>query len=160
MDALGQYVISVATAAILCGMVLKIIPKGINQELLKILCGLFLAFTLISPLRELQPEKLDLQAWLDSFSAEEFSKAGQEEARRDLEGIISQQTQAYILDKAKELGADIQVNVYLSGDPYPIPEAVIITGRISSEQKIRLECVLEDELGIPKEFHTWKESPR
>ena len=48
MEGLRQYVISVTTAAIVCGMLTAVLKKGTMQSLVKLLCGFFLGTALAS----------------------------------------------------------------------------------------------------------------
>ncbi len=157
MEAAKQYVMSVTACGILCGMILKLVPKNASRDLIKILCGMALVFTLIDPLEGLRGENLDLSNILENTSGKEYTSAGIYESRLSLEAIIRKQVEAYILEKAEEIEADIQVKVYLSGDEYPIPEAVVVQGEVSAQAKEKLEKILEKDLGIAKEFQTWKE---
>ena len=49
MEALRQYVISVVAAAMLCGIVVRLFPNGSGKQVGKLICGLFLAYTVLSP---------------------------------------------------------------------------------------------------------------
>ena len=50
MEALRQYVISVVAAAMLCGIVVWLFPIGSGKQVGKLICGLFLAYTVLSPI--------------------------------------------------------------------------------------------------------------
>lgn len=50
MEALRQYVISVVAAAMLCGIVVRLFPNGSGKQVGKLICGLFLAYTVLSPI--------------------------------------------------------------------------------------------------------------
>jgi hypothetical protein len=59
------------------------------------------------------------------------------------------------LDKATALGAEISVQVHLSGDALPAPNGVTVEGAISPYGKTKLSGILEKDLGIPMEAQTW-----
>ena len=69
--------------------------------------------------------------------------------------IIAEQTEAYILDKAGELGAEVTVRVETrtGGDGVPVPWSAELTGARSEA----LASALETELGIPAERQVWHE---
>ena len=69
--------------------------------------------------------------------------------------IIAEQTEAYILDKAGELGAEVTVRVETrtGGDGVPVPWSAELTGA----QSEALASALETELGIPAERQVWHE---
>lgn len=156
MDTLRQYILSVTAAAILCGVLRDLIPeKGAAGQLLKLISGIFLAFAAISPVKEL--EIPNLQAYMDVFSAqgEVFSDQGKDLSADAMAGIIKDRSEAYILDKAGVLAAEISVEVELTDDPLPAPAAVRIYGSVSPYARAALETMIETELGIPKEDQIW-----
>ena len=67
--------------------------------------------------------------------------------------IIKQRTEAYILDRASAMDAQIKVSVSLGKDG--IPKSVRITGRISPMNRSRLTDVIAADLGIPREQQEW-----
>lgn len=156
MDTLRQYILSVTAAAILCGVLRDLIPeKGAAGQLLKLISGIFLAFVAISPVKEL--EIPNLQAYMDVFSAqgEVFSDQGKDLSADAIAGIIKDRSEAYILDKAGVLAAEISVEVELTDDPIPAPAAVRFYGSVSPYARAALETMIETELGIPKEDQIW-----
>lgn len=156
MDAIRQYIVSVAAAAILCGILRELLPgKSAVASLLKLVSGIFLAFVVISPVRNLEMTNLGL--YMDSFSYQgEVIAASGENMRRDaMAEIIKDQTEAYILDKAQTLAASLSVEVSLSDTAIPVPQSVRIQGAVSPYARNVLERILEDDLGIAKENQSW-----
>lgn len=156
MAGLQQYVVSVATAAIICGIVLGLAPGGTIQGILKMVCGIFLALMVIEPITRIDPDRLVSEFGL-SYSEEADSAAafGEEIARDSLAEYIKQKCEAYILDKAAGHGVTLDAEVTLSsGDP-PVPESAVIHGDVPANVKLRLEQVITEELGISKENLQW-----
>lgn len=156
MDFMGQYLLQLTAAGLIGGGVRRLLPeKGTAAAVGRLLTGLFLAFTVIAPLKSLSlppwEQGLDdlrrqAQVWVDS---------GTESAAQALRAGIKQRTQAYILDKAAAYGCQITVEVSLSEDPIPVPAAVWIQGNVAPYAKGRLETMLTEELGIAKEAQQW-----
>lgn len=160
MEAIGQYIVSVAAAAILCGILKAILPgKGAASAVLGLICGLFLAFTTIRPLAQVELGDLPVLSNAYWEDAGEVSAEGEKIATAAMEDIIKTQTEAYILDKARSFGAELTVELTLSGGSIPTPSAVRLEGNISPYAKTCLERVLEDELGISKEDQLWIGQP-
>lgn len=88
----------------------------------------------------------------DGVQASEIGKTLTQNAFRE---VIKQQTEAYILSKAEEYGADIHSSVQLSNNDIPIPVSIQITGIITDEAKIKIEKIITEEFGIPKECQYW-----
>lgn len=155
MELMRQYVISVTTAAIVCGMLTAMLKKGPMQSLVKLLCGFFLAFTFLNPIGRLRIDPIPDDLGMDYSTASETAKEGERLARNSLEQIIKQRFEAYILDKASDLNLSVEVEVILSDGELPVPQGVQIRGLVPEPAKGRLEAYLEDDLGIAKENQTW-----
>lgn len=156
MDGIREYIVSVCAAAILCACVKSIIgEKGPTARIVKLVCGLFLAFTVIRPVAQIRITDFALMTADFQQEAEAAVGTGEEFVRESLADIIKEETEAYILDKAKALAADIQIEVTVSHDSQPIPKSVCITGKLSPYAKVQLQKILEDDLGIPKEGQLW-----
>ena len=156
MQALGRYILSVTTAAILLSILHTIAgKKSTTAVLVKLIGGLFVAFTVIAPVADVNTGPLL------SFSADlseqgsAFAALGEANSGAELRGIIKQRCEAYILDKALTYGADLDVEVSLTGDDIPVPAEVRLQGSISPYTKATFTQWLEDEMGIPKEQQLW-----
>ena len=80
--------------------------------------------------------------------------SGELESRNAIAVSIKAQTEAYILDKAAELGASVQAEVSVNADLWP--DGAVLTGNVSPYVKSRLSALLETQLGIAKEALVWK----
>ena len=156
MASARQYVISVTAAAIACAVVLSLSPKGAAHGVLKMLCGIFLTFTVLSPISRIDfgelIEDFTLRYDLDGEAAAAF---GEELSRDAMADIIKAETEAYILDKAAELNATLEAEVTVSDADTPVPVAVALRGEVSPYAKQRLAAIIEEDLGISKEDQLW-----
>ena len=100
MEALRQYVISVVAAAMLCGIVVRLFPNGSGKQVGKLICGLFLAYTVLSPISRVDFSKLPDFSLRYMDDAEDAAAMGENLARDSMADIIKEETEAYILDKA------------------------------------------------------------
>ena len=153
MNALTGYILSVTAAAVLVS-ILRTLAAGQNMgKLVNLLSGLFLAVTVLSPLVRL--EIPDPGGWLEDHLAEgaEAAAAGEVMAREYSDAIISAEVEAYILDKAASLGADLTVEVRL--DDAGLPESVVLSGALSPADRQTLSRIMEVDLGIGEEAQTW-----
>ncbi len=155
MEILRQYVMSIVAASILSGIILGFFQSSTVKQLLKMLCGLFLAFAVMRPIQQFDVSDLAIPGTTEAREAQELAAMGEEMALDALRDIIKAETEAYILDKAAQLNVDLEVQVTVSGDDPPIPVSVTLTGPAAPYAKQRLEAVLTQELGIPKENQTW-----
>ncbi len=150
-----QYIVSVVTAALICGILTGFMKDCGTKKLLKLLCGLFLTFTVLRPVvRFTVPEIPDLEKI--SAEAEKASLEGKRIMEDTLTSIITAQSEAYILDKAKTMEVFLTAEVATSSeDGIPVPESVVLEGDVSMEAKQKLSQIIADELGIPKENQVW-----
>lgn len=154
MAKLGEYIICVCCAALLCGIVNSMMPKGTSREILKLVGGLFLAFTVIQPIQNM--ELPDLSTVTDSWQ-DEVSNAvsrGEEMARQAAADSIKKELEAYILDKALSLRLEVRVQLKLREDTLH-PESVILIGNPSPDSRNQLTRWICEELGLTKEAVTW-----
>lgn len=156
MEQIRQYLLSVTAAAILCGAITSIAgKKGSIGGFIKMLCGIFLSITVIGAFFKM--DSIDFSMYLDDLSeqTQNYTFQGSNDALTQMETIIKTQTQAYILDKASSLGADISANVLLTQQSPPVPCAVTISGAVSPYAKRILRQYIADELGILEENQSW-----
>lgn len=156
MSAVGEYLVCVLAGALICGILLELVgKKSTNASLIRLLCGVFMTLCIVSPLLDIRIGPLadltaDIKQEADSMAAD-----GKNMAQEQYRAVITQRTEAYILDKAESLGADVTVAVTLGEDDFAAPRAVTVRGRISPYAKGLLGNWLESNLGIAAEEQTW-----
>jgi len=156
MERIRLYLLSITSAALLCGILNGLIGmRSSFRTIIKLLSGLFLTITVISPI--IKVDVLNLKTYIDdiSYSAQASVADGKSIAVDAAEDIIKQKTEAYILDKAISLGLDITAHVTLSDISPAVPQKVSLNGPISPYNKRILSKYIADELGISKENQTW-----
>ena len=153
MTEVKQYVLSLAASAMLCGALLSISPEGTVRQLLRLLSGLLLTICVLRPVVGVE---LPLEFPAPELSeAEAVTAQGEKAAYEAIAGIIKRESEAYILDKAAELGAQVEVEIRLEKGELPVPCAAVIRGQVSPYARGRLEEYLSSELGITKEYQQW-----
>lgn len=150
------YLIRLTAAAILGAVVKRLAPKGGAGRAARLGAGLLVLITAFGPVAEFDPlaaaENLAKHAYADPLTTEELSRAG----NTLMSSLISQQAEAYILDKAREAGLELQVTVEnRDQEGYPVPWRVTLTGPISDSKKEALASVIAQDLGIPEERQEW-----
>jgi len=156
MRDLAEYVVSIAAAALVCGIVGNLMPKGTAKEILKLVGGLFLTFTVIRPVANIQIPDLSMAGESYREEAEMAAAEGEEMIYASIAGSIKQELEAYILDKAGSLGAEVDVQVELQECGY-IPEAIHVDGNASPHARQALIRFLTEEMGILEEKIQWNE---
>lgn len=153
MQQLGAYVVSLTAAAMISGILLSLFPDGPVRGMLKLVCGVFLTVTALSPLIKInQP---DLSGFVFDYMSEGESAAalGEDMAQDETLELIKFGLEAYILDKAASLDASVTPEVGL--DESGVPVSVRMTGAVSDAARLELEALIAKDLGIPKEDQQW-----
>ena len=156
MEKIGQYLLSLICASILCGIVSGLLGKSGTQAAVgKLLCGVFLTIALIKPWASVQLEAFG--DYLNAFSADAQMIIDNTVSETDKQRmrIIKTQLETYILDKAASLEVDITVDVELQNIQPHIPCAVTIYGAVSPSAKSLLQQLMEEDLGISREDQQW-----
>ena len=150
------YLKSLICATIISAIVVNIFKKKtpIGHHI-RLLVGIFLSITIISPLYKLEIPDFDIYKSSLDIEAQKIVGEGESLYEAQRRSIISQQLEAYILNKATELNADIRVAIKLSEEDTPTPVSVEIEGSVAPYDRIVLEKYIANEIGIPKERQMW-----
>jgi len=154
MDEVYQYILLVICTVMLCGIVVLIFPEKENT-LIKLVTGLAVTGVVLSPLFE--QNTWNIEEYFDHFSVDPgvVTSDGEEMARQTSAMFIKEKTEAYVLNKAAEFGADIDVDIMLSDQSLPVPKEITVSGSVSPYVKKQLSTVIERELGIAENVQLW-----
>lgn len=155
MDGIKGYIYGIICASLICGIFVGFSSqKGVSSVYIKQIVGMIMVIVLISPLRSLDIQQLP--QWFSDYQQDGQSIAdiGQQTANSYRREIITQQTSAYILDKATSLGLDISVEITLD-EEMGCPWEVRLEGTASPYAKQRLGKIIAQELAVPEERQIW-----
>lgn len=156
MQAVSTYIMGITAVALIGGILTKLSgQKQGSGKLLPVLCSVFLTLTILRPLSNLDGKAISWDTFDFSSRAEEISLQGQNMTRDTLRKVITENAEAYILNKAKEMGLQITATISLSQDDVPVPASVQLTGAASPLEKKQLTSIITEDLGIPKEDQKW-----
>ena len=155
IELIRTWVLALTGAAAFCAVATELTPKGPVKSVVRTVCAVSLAAALLSPLL-----KFDFPAYALSMAryrdgAAALAEAGRETGAELNRRVIEERLAAYILDKARYLGADItEARVTLKWDARGLwyPVAAEIAGDYSG---VLSECIAA-ELGVPAEAQTWR----
>lgn len=155
MDGIKEYIYAIVCASVICGIFIGFSPnKGVSSVYMKQLVGMVMMIALISPLRNINIQKIP-QVFTDyKQDAQSAADIGQRMANSKQREIITQQACAYILDKATSLGLDITVEISLD-EEMGCPWEVRLEGSVSPYAKQRLGNIIAQELAVPEERQIW-----
>ncbi len=156
MEGIQGYLITIVSAAMLSSVLLRLLKENSSAyKIIKMMCRIVMVLTVVSPF-----VNISLQPYISSFDAirEDSAAAaqrGEDFIHEQLSGSIKEKTEAYILDKATLLGADIHVSVTCDTSDIPIPIMVELSGSASPYARSRLRQILEQDIGVPEENQIW-----
>ena len=157
MEGLESWVRGVAAAGLFTAAVLALGPGGRTGKSLRLVCALLLLAVLLSPLRRLDYGVLARELARQRQTAADRAEEGKETAAEVRDGRIQAAAEAYILDKAADLGirdAAAKVTLVREGE-ISFPWQAELWLRADGETCSRLSACLEGELGIPRERQLW-----
>ena len=155
MTSVREYIMSVAAMALICGIACGLLKNCCIYAPVKLVCGIMMAVVIVEPFSGIQDFEFPDTVFPESQFGEEAAQDGIDITTDALSKVIKENTCTYILNKARELGIDIQVTVGLNENMPPAPSSVIITGKISPYDRVRLESWIEENLNISKEDQQW-----
>lgn len=153
MDALRAYVLGIAAASMLCGVLIRLTHNSSSAEMFRMLCGVFLTIVLIQPLTGKKVRLWEATLPDVGEQAEEIISEGRACAEDIRKEFIKEQLEAYILSRAGTIGADIQADITLGKDC--LPTHIRVMGGISPIHRSKLTQIIVSELGIPREQQEW-----
>lgn len=152
METLRTYLLGIVAAAMAVTAASALLREGSLRRAVRLAGSVVLILVVLGPLLR---ESLDaFGAYLAEIEMEEDAlRSGIEVENTDiLTRIICRKTEAYILDKATAMGADVEVAVTMEqGEHYPYPYGVTVEGALTDAQRERLSEDMELSLAIPKE---------
>lgn len=141
-----------------CGAALTLCPAGQVKQILQILSSVLICLLLLSMLQDFDYSVHALEQAKLSQAAAELTDESREIGDRLNRRFVEQSYRNYVLDRAQAFGLDdisAEVRTQWSLDGLWVPNEVTIAGQWSEEEAIRLQNVLEQELGIPPERQEW-----
>lgn len=154
---LKSYVFSVITASVVAGILLCVFKaNGAHGYLIKLLAGLYIAITVVSPWRDFHIS--DISYYFDGLETDSsnYVNSGLNAYNEALQTSITERTEAYILEKASSMGAELTATVTVSNDQPLVPISVELSGNISPYNKSRLQQIIVNDLGIPEAAQKWR----
>lgn len=156
MAVVSKYLLQILSAAVIVGILSGMAgAMGGTGKLIRMMGGIFLALTVARPLVNLDWNELQGYVRQNELAAEAFVQQGRSYAQQEYRTIIKAETEAYILDKAKAYGAQLEVEVMLRDTDPPVPESVVLQGNISPFGKAALQRFIQEDLNIGEEAQVW-----
>ena len=155
MGLLRRWLLGVILTSFAVGMAEQLVPKGRERALVRLVGGLMLTLALLRPMGDLvwEDRPISVGAWGENLQSQ--TAFHREQQQKELSSIIAEKLEAYIWDKAIEMGLDGNISVSIRVQPtgIPLPDTVSIGTPFDST----LAVWLEEVVGIPAEKQLWQE---
>lgn len=158
-ELIRNWLLGITAASMLLALVESLVPEGVNKRVVGLAGGLVLVIAAISPI--LKFDDRTLASATEKFQIEFQNGSEELDLKKDFlfESIIEEESEAYILDKAKEMGMNCQVSVSVAWNgEVPVLHSVSVRGNWTPQQKNELSNLIEAELGIPKSLQRFEET--
>lgn len=155
MHSLRQYILSVICMTVACGILQILLTEGTAHSLVKILSGVIVSITVLTPLLKEDIFQWDMRFENIVADASAAIQEGQTAANDMVQQGIKERLEEYILTKASDIDADITVSVELETEYPNEPESLIIRGNVSPYIKQQFVTSISKDLGILEEDIAW-----
>ena len=160
MGFVRSWLLGVTAAALVLALAEALAPEGAVKKVCRLAGGMALLLAAAGPVLEALDGNLlagAVEGWRDR--SQRYERELEENNERLYLAIIEEETAAYVMDKARELGFECAVEVTCGYDEngVPCPWEVAARGQWAPEQRARLERLLEEELGVPARRQYYEE---
>lgn len=153
---LKSYLLSIVATGLLLSVVLSMVPKGTIRKIAGMVGGVLMVLAILSPLVAIDHDRISQAVSKYLVEAETIQSGIEIESRELLSQVITEKCESYILDKACNMGIQVQVEIFLDDTAqYPYPDYVVIRGSWTPSEKSYLCKSISEELGIPEEQQEW-----
>lgn len=150
-----RYVISVISASFICAAVKGLLGKSSSYRIVHMLCGIFLVFTFLAPLKHIDLQDITKRDDYISGAADAAVSRGEALSQKAMTDIISAQIASYVEEKASALGVQIRAVVLLENGEIPSPAGMVIEGQVSPYIRKQLEVFITETIGLDREDIRW-----
>ena len=151
MELMRSWLFGVVCSSMVLALAESLVPEGGVKKVCRLAGGLVILLAAVSPVLKLDENALAQTMAQDHVAVEDWGEELKEENILLCQTIIEENTAAYIVDKAEQLGISCQAEVTFKydedGGVYPY--AVSVRGDWADEQCSQLSRFLETDLGIP-----------
>jgi len=151
-QAVKSYLLGIVAVSLAVSMAAALLRDGVIRKSVLITGGLVIVLAVIGPVLKLDYGSFGQFLTKIEIARSNYATGIEVQDKELIARIIQDKTEAYILDKAAELGAEVTAEVTaVQGEFYPYPYSVEITGVLSPKQLEMLKQIIAQTLGIPAE---------
>ncbi len=156
MSGITGYLLGIVAVCLIASIAKQLLGVSKHYKALgNTIIGIFIVLSILSPVVSAPWRTDHLGDTGFEYSFEQISMDAESFKQQAMRQSITNQTEAYIWNKARELSLEIDIQIALS-DTYPYePIKIYIWGNASPYAKEQLSIYLKEEIGIAKEAQMW-----
>ena len=158
-EGVKNWILAIASCAVVLSVFDLLVPKGAMKKVSAFVGGLVMLLVMLGPLTKMN--FFSLSDFISSLRTEQedYAQSLLEGNQSLLEKLIAEESQAYILEWAEELGFSCEVTVLCRSTEsgLPFPSEAVVTSSAGEAQLSALSERIERELGIAKEHQIYRE---
>lgn len=147
-----QWLVGITCAAMITALAEGLSPPGAVRKIGRFTGGLVLLVAVLKPIASVDGQALSRALTEYRLDLSAYSTRLEEENSALMKSIIEEQSAAYIVDKAEQLGLSCRVEVEAEADgQWPVPWTVTVTGPLDEADQETLTRQIQADFGIPAE---------
>ena len=152
---LTGYILTLVAAGMLVAGVQSLIQLPRLKQIARLAGGCLLLVAVLAPVVSIEIDDLELPNLVPQLQT---MAELEEQTQQQMNQIIKERCESYILDKADSLGATISAEVELrqAEEGYGVPQRATIAGVVTPRQRQALSAYIEQDLGIPPDRQIWR----
>lgn len=144
-----------ACLSIIAGISASLLRSSETVRRIRLLSSLLMMVMIISSLTKIDFHSFLTQDWYFQEEGMQYARQGESLSREAAADIIQAELSAYIESRAAEQGISVEALVQISKSDQPLPEAILLSGRFTDNQKQAFSRQITQELGIAGENQQW-----
>lgn len=155
---LGAWILAVAGASVISGVVLAMVPECRARRAVKCACAILVSLTMVTSAPGLSADTVSDEVQRYREDAQDYSAGVKDDNKRLLRLVMEEELSAYISDKANLYdGVQMQAEFSLSWDAegWWYPTAVKVRTNADESVKSAVSSAIAEELGIPEDRQSW-----
>ena len=155
-----EWIVGITCAALIAAICDILIPEGVSRKTLKFAGGILLLLAAVLPILKIDGVLSADNCTQTDMHVDDRKEELIQQKDKLSKSVIEDSIEAYIEDKAMEIGIKCQIYVTAvkSTENYYIPESVVIIGDLTHEQVTELSSLLNSDLRIAPDKQTFKEA--
>ena len=158
IETVRNWILCIIGTALICSAVTALTPEGTSKKAVRTVCGFASVIAVLAIAVDFNYADYSSYLSLYRVEADETISDALQKSSQKTRFIIEEECEAYILDKADELGLnvdEVSVTARWSEDGIWYPAGAVLTVSGDDREVEELAALIEAQLGIAKDEQAW-----